>query len=216
MVNSGYSRYQKNRLEGKHGEMGSWGLVAPALEGKRTLDIGCSDGLYLRKFSPDSVGIEQMPELAEAARHDGLNVIQGDLFEALSSLDDSNFDAVLFSHVMEHLENPILALREINRVLKPGGMLVLGLPTENNIFRLTFGHDYFDGTHLYAFSVRNADKLLELNGFTSRNVYYHLPKFRGKTGDIIHGIWNKFPFPWKEKISMAYWIIAEKTSAARA
>ena len=129
MVDRGYSDYQKNRLAGKHGEMGSWNLVAPSLKGKKTLDIGCSDGLYLKKFTTDSVGIEQMPDLAEAARNDGLNVVQGDIFESLSSLDDASFEAVLFSHVMEHIENPIHALKEINRVLKPGGTLVLGLPT---------------------------------------------------------------------------------------
>ena len=205
-----YSGYEKDRLDGKQGEMGSWSLVAPFLSGKRTLDIGCSDGMYLKQFAAGSRGIEQLPALAESARKNGMDVIQGDIFECLSTQDDASFEAVLFSHVMEHVEHPIDALREINRVLAPNGTLVLGLPTEKNIFRSIFGHDYFDGTHIFSFSVRNAQKLLEITGFKFEKVFWHLPKFRGKTGEIVNNTWNKIPFFGKEQISMAYWIIAKK------
>jgi 2-polyprenyl-3-methyl-5-hydroxy-6-metoxy-1,4-benzoquinol methylase len=209
-MNQDYSGYEKDRLDGKQGEMGSWPLVAPYLAGKRTLDIGCSDGMYLKTFAAGSRGIEQLSVLAEAARQNGMDVIQGDVFECLSGLQDASFQGVLFSHVMEHVERPIDVLREINRVLVPHGTLVLGLPTEKNLFRFLFRHDYFDGTHIYSFSVRNARKLLEITGFLPGKVVWHLPKFRGKTGTIVNQTWNSIPFFGKEQVSMAYWLIAEK------
>jgi len=55
---------------------------------------------------------------------------------------------------MEHLESPILMLKQIHRVLVQKGVLILGLPIERNIFRDVLRMDYFDGTHIYAFSVR--------------------------------------------------------------
>ena len=38
------------------------------------------------------------------------------------SCEDSAFDAVIFAEVLEHLDNPLFALREILRILKPGGL----------------------------------------------------------------------------------------------
>jgi SAM-dependent methyltransferase len=161
-------------------------------------------------MTADSVGIEQMPELAERARTQGLNVICGDLMSVVNSMPECEYDAVLLSHVLEHVENPIELLRAAHRLLKPGGRLVLGLPTERNVFRNLLRLDYFDGTHLYSFSIRNSFKLLEYVGFRPMHTCFHLPKYRGKSGERIHRIWNRLPFISKEWWSMAYWIIAEK------
>ncbi|MBA3017840.1 MAG: class I SAM-dependent methyltransferase [Proteobacteria bacterium] len=205
-----YAQYAEKRLSGSFGEMGSWPLVLPFIKEKRTLDIGCSDGLYLRYLSHESVGIEQLPKLAHAARKKGLTVINADTMDGLKETSTSSYEAVLFSHVMEHIESPIAALREINRVLKKEGVLVLGLPIENCLVRHVLGHDYFDGTHLYAFTIRNARKLLSLTGFRVKEVLFHLPKFKGKYGRKLNRVWNFLPIPFKEYFSMAYWIVAIK------
>ncbi len=204
----GYIDYAKQRLKGKHNIISSFFLVYPFLKDKKVLDIGCSDGLYLSYFSTDSVGIEQMVDLTEKARKLGLNVLNGDIMEILPSIENSSFDAVFFSHVMEHLDSPVIALKEINRILKNGGYLILGLPTEKNLFRFVLRKDYFDGTHIYAFSVRNAKKLLEVTGFETLKIYYDLPKCKGKLGEAVIRFYQYFPF--KEYISMAYWIVARK------
>lgn len=205
-----YNDFAAERLRGNFGEMGSWRLILPYLENRKTLDIGCADGLYLKYMNKDSVGIEQVPELVSRAKLNGLKVIMGDIIEGIKDLDDNEFDAVLFSHVLEHVDCPIHALREIARVLKSSGILILGLPIENNIYRDMLRMDYFDGTHIYAFTIRNAIKLLKETGFEPIKVIYHLPKCRSNLGLNILKIWNVIPFPFREYFSMAYWIIAEK------
>lgn len=207
-IKNEYKKYVDSRLCGKHDVISSFFLVYPFLKSKKVLDIGCSDGLYLKLFSSESVGIEQMSELVDKARQSGLNVIKGNIMEILPQIPDNTFDAVFFSHVMEHLDSPILSLREINRILVNDGHLILGLPTENNLFRFVLRKDYFDGTHIYAFSVRNAKKLLKVTGFDILKVYYDLPKCKGKIGEFIIRIYQHFPF--KEHISMAYWIVSRK------
>jgi 2-polyprenyl-3-methyl-5-hydroxy-6-metoxy-1,4-benzoquinol methylase len=167
------------------------------LRGKRVLDIGCSDGLYLKNLSKESVGIEQVSELSAACKKSGLNVINGDVEETVAKITDNSFDAVLFSHVMEHIDSPISMLRQIHRILVPRGRLILGLPIERNIYRDLLGMDYFDGTHIYAFSVRNAIKLLNVTGFQKKAIYFHLPKCRSLVGHAIESLWNSKHWPFR-------------------
>jgi SAM-dependent methyltransferase len=209
-LESTYKEYAAERLLGGFGEMGSWPLVLPYLRNKKVLDIGCSDGLYLQHCSSQSVGLEQIPELVEMARRRGLQVEHCEISEGLKRQTAESFDAVLFSHVMEHIDAPIVALREINRILQPKGTLILGLPIENCFIRHVLRHDYYDGTHVYAFTTRNARKLLSLTGFNVNEIIYHLPKFKGGFGMQINKIWNALPIPFKEYFSMAYWIYATK------
>ena len=67
---------------------------------------------------------------------------------------DAHFDVVMFCEVLEHLtENPVFALAEIHRVLKPGGLLILSTPNaarSGNIMRLWLGVNVFDQYHLGA------------------------------------------------------------------
>lgn len=205
-----YGDYAVARLSGAFSEMGSWPLVLPYLKGRKVLDIGCSDGLYLRHLSKQSIGIEQIQKLADRARERGLHVQACDVMEGLRGQQDESFDGVLYSHVMEHISAPIDSLMEINRILRPEGTLILGLPIENCFIRHILSHDYFDGTHIYSFTVRNAKKLLAVTGFDVKRVIYHLPKFRGHFGYRLNLIWNVIPFPLKGYWSMAYWIYATK------
>lgn len=74
------------------------------------------------------------PELS-AERFAPVTVI-GDA-ENLSEFADDSADFLIANHLLEHLENPIRALAEFHRVLRPGGVLYLALPDG----RLTFDHD---------------------------------------------------------------------------
>jgi SAM-dependent methyltransferase len=207
-----YERYASDRLAGSFSEMGSWSLVHQRLWNLKTLDVGCSDGLYLRTLSHDSVGIEQIPQLAAIAQDSGRSVMQGDVESVVQTIESETFDAVLASHVLEHVTRPLDLLEQLARILRSGGLLVLGLPTERNVFRNLLRMDYYAGTHLYSFSTRNIEVLLCRVGLAPEPaVVYHLPKLRGETGTLAHRAWNApRRFPGREFLSLAYWMFARK------
>ena len=52
----------------------------------------------------------------------------------LTEVEDASYDFVLSCHSLEHIANPLKALLEWNRVLKPGGTLILVVPNKDSIF----------------------------------------------------------------------------------
>jgi predicted SAM-dependent methyltransferase len=73
----------------------------------------------------------QYPELAEGPLAP-VDVIGS--AEELTAFEDSSLDFVIANHLLEHLEDPIAGLLEFHRVLKPGGVLYLGLPDRRQTF----------------------------------------------------------------------------------
>jgi predicted SAM-dependent methyltransferase len=76
----------------------------------------------LRRHYPELAGDEFAP----------ISII-GDA-QDLSALDDDSVDFVIANHLLEHLENPIAGLREMHRVIRPGGVLYLALPDPRGSF----------------------------------------------------------------------------------
>ncbi len=91
----------------------------------RLIDIGCGEKPYcemLRPFITEHVGVDHAETLHDKSRVD--------LFGTAYSIpaEDGSFDSALCTAVLEHLEEPELALRECYRVLKRGGCAVYSVP----------------------------------------------------------------------------------------
>jgi SAM-dependent methyltransferase len=93
---------------------------------RRVLDAGC--GFELPLDFPPSVELVGLDSSAEAmAKNENIDdAIVGDLETV--ELEEKSFDAVLCWTVLEHLERPDLALRNLARALRPGGLLIIGVP----------------------------------------------------------------------------------------
>ncbi len=124
--------------------------------GGRLLDVGCGDGAFLADMSQtgwEVQGLEPDPHAAALARKRGVPVTQAPLDEA--ELEPESFDAVTMSHAIEHLHDPIAALRTCHEVLRPGGTLWVATPNLEARGHALFGRDWIGldpPRHLVLFS----------------------------------------------------------------
>jgi SAM-dependent methyltransferase len=109
----------------------------------RLLDVGCGDGRFLLEMRRGGwivEGIEPDPRAAEVARKTDLRVHDGVFAE--SRLKSESFDAVALNHVLEHFADPVAALREALRILKPGGLLSITTPNLDSSGHRRFGRHW--------------------------------------------------------------------------
>ena len=198
--------YYKNKLNLMN-KLKSYQLVHLYLEGKKVLDLGCGRGEYLQNFSKDSLGIEISKPNIKYCHKKGLKVLTQDLNLELP-LSSHSFEAIFCSHVLEHLESPIKMLREIKRVLKKGGILVIGLPIEGSL--LNYFDQYYEDHpgHLYSFSLKNIKILLEIIELSMERIFFEPPLARFLPMIFIQ-IYQLFPNWILMKLSGAYWVMAK-------
>jgi len=99
----------------------------------RILDLGCADGLMIKKvsncFDIESVGIELAKDLYELAKK---NCPESRIYNCdiknLEFLEKEKFDVIICTAVLEHLENPVFALRNIENLLSKNGITVWTVP----------------------------------------------------------------------------------------
>jgi len=93
------------------------------------LDIGCSAGYVLqaaRALGLEPTGLDLSKFAVGLCRDKGFRAEQGSLMEM--PFPDNSFDIITLKHTLEHVERPMDALREIRRVLRPGGVAFVIVP----------------------------------------------------------------------------------------
>jgi len=178
------------------------------LDTKQTvLDVGCGDGFFmeiLRNLGFDLIyGIDVSQPLLATARRKGLRVVEGSVYDLTAS---GEVDVILLCDVLEHLENPGLAITKIYDALKEEGILYLIAPVydsiSNRLVRLFKRKKRIqeererDQPHLHALSTNTLVWLLKSHRFTiEKNVHTanRLPGISGKTQQYSfggrHGNW---------------------------
>ena len=138
----------------------------------RLLDVGCSSGALLRvakECGYDASGAEPARQAADTARALGFEVFPGFLQDA--RFPDNHFDVITLFEVIEHLLDPQELLVEILRILKPGGILLIGTGNAGSWTVGFMGADweYFDirshGGHISFFNPKSMRILAEKCGF---------------------------------------------------
>lgn len=92
----------------------------------RTLDVGPGIGDFV-KFRPNTVGVDINPDNVDFCSNErGLDVRLMEIDKL--PFENSEFDSVNLDNVLEHIEEPIPLLNEIDRVLKTEGVFLIGVP----------------------------------------------------------------------------------------
>ena len=164
------------------------------------LDCGCSNGLFSGEIA-DAIGTNLIYGIdfqAENCTNGDIEICKTDLNKAFP-FQDEVFDVVHANQVIEHLSGSDSFIKEIYRVLKPGGYAVISTPnlgSLHNIISLIFGYQPFSAhvsnevivgnpldpknrmkhttpgeIHLRVFSYKGLKELAEYHGFVTEAVY---------------------------------------------
>jgi len=111
---------------------------------KNVLDIGAGDGLITHHVK--AIGIDNCEKAIQLAKKKGVNIILADVYDI--PYKDKEFDSALMIDVLEHLEFPEKALKEVSRVIKK--YLYIAVPN-NDIGDEEFHYRKFDKDELKNF-----------------------------------------------------------------
>jgi len=149
--------------------------LARVFPGAAVLDIGARDG-GLRRYLPSDVRYQGIDIAPEFARPD---VLIQDISKGIP-FPDGSYDFAFIIEVLEHVLNPFVTLREIHRVLRPTGVLIVSVPNPYhfkeilwNLFRIPDRQG-----HLYGWTRQTMTRLGEMVGFRlerSGGTYLHPP-----------------------------------------
>lgn len=174
-------------------------LLKTFLLGKRVLEIGSSYGFFLEEANRqglDILGIDISRKPVAYAKKQGLQTRTTDLFQA--KFRSNSFDGVVAFHLIEHISNPLRFMKEVNRIVKPKGVVLLATPTYGGYLERLMGPRWFSyrhREHLYFFSKKTIRTLLTKADFTDIRVLpdetrWYPVKF------LLQGVKYYFKNPW--------------------
>ena len=135
----------------------------------KLLDVGCAAGFFVKAACDagwDAMGVEPCRWLADyGLTKSGVTIIPSTLAEA--HFPDESFDVVTMWDVLEHVPDPLAELREVFRILRPGGLLLVNFPDIGTwLARLTGKNWWFLlSVHLTYFAKDALKEMLVKAGF---------------------------------------------------
>lgn len=138
---------------------------------KTILDVGSGTGKILEEFMQKGWrvhGIDGEREAVLWSRKRGVNIRQSDFVNDPLPYSDDAFDVVLALDLLEHIPNDTQVLKEMERVLKPGGIAVVTVPAYQWLF------NYWDEMlgHQRRYTTKSFQKIISKNLKTKHLGYY--------------------------------------------
>lgn len=145
--------------------------------GGKMLEVGCASGAYLaqlRELGWETYGVELNEQASQYARERfGLDVVSGDLLDA--NYPPDFFDVAVLWMVVEHLPDPSATFAKLQEILKPDGLLMIGIPNIESIDATLFGERWYAWDlprHFYHFSPQTITMMLRNAGFKDVKVIH--------------------------------------------
>ena len=134
------------------------------------LDLGCGMGFFLLEMQKEGYYVQglDISEYAADIATNKLNtrIFSGDLSDI--SFEHKQFDIVTFWDVLEHLYNPVKSLKEVSRIIKQNGVLIIETLNISSLTARVLKEKwplYFPPYHLYYYNRKSISRLLEKTGF---------------------------------------------------
>jgi SAM-dependent methyltransferase len=134
------------------------------------LDVGCGRGDLAARFAAEgwsAYGLDISADAVEAARAAGVQAVEGTLTTA--PWPDESFDLIVMNHSLEHMADPMDALRRARRLLRRDGALIVAVPKWTSWQRRLFGTYWLHldvPRHLTHFSPQALHAAARQAGFT--------------------------------------------------
>jgi 2-polyprenyl-3-methyl-5-hydroxy-6-metoxy-1,4-benzoquinol methylase len=161
--------------------------AVPDFAGKRVGDFGCGyDGAFARTLLGKAaevvlIDVALAPDLKE---HPKVTAIEGVLPQSLEGLEGSSLDVIVLNSVLEHLKDPESTLVQARRLAKPGGLVLVNVPSwrgkrwlEFSAFRLGASPAEEMDDHKAYYDPRDLWPMLVRAGFRPRDIRCFRHKF---------------------------------------
>lgn len=159
----------------------------PTFDGKRIADVGCGFQASFTRTVIDRAASTVLVDVALAddlKQHPRVRAIEGQLPDALAALPSGELDVVLMVSVLEHVAEAPRLLGEIRRLLAPGGVALVNVPSwrgktylELSAFRLGLSPAVEMDDHKMYYDVRDLWPLLVSAGFRPSRIKCFSHKF---------------------------------------
>jgi SAM-dependent methyltransferase len=207
-VRLGYPSYREAQESLKASFARKLNLVRSLANRGKLLDVGAAYGTFLSLADQDfeCFGLDVSAYAARVARDEfGLDVRQGSI-EQTTPFADEFFDVVVMWDVIEHLVDPIAALREVRRILKPGGYLAISTDDVANWLVRLLGRQWWGlapPLHLNHFSKRGMTLAFQrVGGF--EEVVFVPDKREYRLGEIVSHLGVSFKNRWLTNIGKRF------------
>lgn len=128
----------------------------------KILDFGCGSGIFVSELQEKGYDVHGVDISAEAIKFGELRGIKNLSIQDSHRLDfpDASFDVVLSLDVLEHLEDESWAIREVYRILKPGGKFMVMVPA----YMFLWGVQDEVAHHYRRYTLNKLEKVISRNG----------------------------------------------------